>query len=114
MKIHHEYYHIDNEPEFSHAFTEIKKIDTKKPVLNNANNFTTTKPLHLDGALSIGGNSKTITLNSNGDPSKSAEGLLFSTSVVMNNLNLTAGQKMKDHLIEFNGNGTSLALSNSD
>ena len=81
--------------------------------MNIANNFTTNKPLHVNEAISINGNGKTITLNSKGDPKRNAEGLLISSSVVIDNLNFTSGKDMKDHLIEVNGNGASLALSNS-
>ncbi|MFC4409979.1 S-layer homology domain-containing protein [Chungangia koreensis] len=112
-KIQNKYYHIDNEPEFSYAFSEIKKENNNKPDLNIANNFTTNKPLHINDAVTINGNGKTITINSDKDPSKSVEGLWISSSVIIDNLNFTATDKMKDHLIEVNGKGASLALSNS-
>ncbi|MFC5604749.1 S-layer homology domain-containing protein [Sporosarcina koreensis] len=107
------YYHIDNELEFSHVATQLAKTEKQTPKLNIANNFTTNKPLQLNEAIIINGNGKTLTLNSKGDPKKNAEGLLISSSVVIDNLNFTSGNDMKDHLIEVNGNGASLALSNA-
>ncbi|MDN4608768.1 S-layer homology domain-containing protein [Sporosarcina highlanderae] len=114
-KIQNEYYHIDNEVELSHAFTEAIKTKTDKqtPKMNIANNFTLNKSFNFNEAVSINGNGKTITLNSKGDPKKGAEGLLISSTVVIDNLNFTSGKDMKDHLIEVIGNGASLALSNS-
>lgn len=112
-KIQNEYYHIDNDLEFSHIVTQLAKTEKQTPKLNIANNFTTNKPLQLNEAISINGNGKTITLNSKGDPKKNAEGLLISSSVAIDNLNFTSGKDMKDHLIEVSGNGASLALANS-
>lgn len=114
-KVGNDYYHIDNEPEFTHAFSELMKTKTDKqiPKLNIANNFTTNKPLQLNEAVSISGNGKTITLNSSGDPKRNAEGLLISSTVIIDNLNFTAGKDMNDYLIEVSGNGASLALSKS-
>lgn len=109
------YYHIDNDQEFSHAFTQLSKtkIEKQTPKMNIADNFITNKPLHLNEAIAINGNGKTITLNSKELTKKNAEGLLISSSVAIDNLNFAAGKDMKDHLIEVNGNGASLALSNS-
>ncbi|MCM3744071.1 S-layer homology domain-containing protein [Sporosarcina luteola] len=112
-KIQNAYYHIDNDLEFSHAFTQLRKTEKQSSKMNIADNFTANKPLTVTGAISINGNGKTITLNSKGDPKKNAQGLLISSSVVIDNLNFAAGIDMKDHLIKVNGNGASLALSNS-
>ncbi|WP_262174207.1 S-layer homology domain-containing protein [Saccharococcus sp. Marseille-Q5394] len=114
-KIQNAYYHIDNDLEFSHAVSQLSKTKTEKqtPRMNIADNFTTNKSIKVNEAISINGNGKTISLNSKGDPKKDAQGLLISSSVVIDNLNFTSGKDMMDHLIEVSGNGASLALSNT-